>query len=162
MTRRRRLLRALVWTSAGAATVYLFDPDLGRTRRARFKDQVAGRLRRADRNVRGKARYVASTAEGKVQQATQSDATAPADDRTLVDKIRSEVLGHAPFENRSVIVDAVNGVVTLRGELPEASLVESLGRAVQDVPGVREVRNLVHLPGSPAPNKEDALQAPGQ
>ena len=158
MARRSRLTRALLWTSAGAAAAYFGDPDLGRSRRARTKDQVAAKLRRLDRKAQQKASYVASTAEGKVEQLTRSDSTPPPDDRTLVDKIKSEVLGREEFAPHDVVIDAVDGVVTLRGELPDSSLADALEKAVEKEPGVRAVRNLLHEPGAPAPNKQDALR----
>jgi hypothetical protein len=51
-------------------------------------------------------------------------------------------------------VDARDGIVTLRGEL-EASLAKKLEKAVREVSGVRDVENLLHEPGTPAPNKEE-------
>jgi hypothetical protein len=158
MTRLLRTARVLVWTSAGAALAYLWDPELGKSRRARVKDQLAARARRTGRDVARKARYVGSTVEGKLERVARAGGTPPADDRTLVDKVKSEVLGRTAFAGHQVLVEAADGVVTLRGEL-DRSLTNELEKAVRGVPGVREVTNLVHPPGEPAPNKEPSLTA---
>ncbi len=157
MAIRKRLTRTLFWTSAGAAAAYLYDPELGRSRRTRLQDQATARLRQVRRQAERKGRYVQSAAEGKAEQLTQSKPTAPPDDRTLVDKIRSEVLGHPPYREYKIVVDAVDGVVTLRGELPDASAATGIEGAVGAVPGVREVRNLLHPGDAPAPNKEESV-----
>lgn len=159
MALRKRFTRTLLWTSAGAAAAYLYDPQLGRGRRTRLKDQAAAQLRQVRRHAERKGRYIRSTAEGKASQLTESKPTAPPDDQTLLDKIKSEVFGQARFRDYPVVVDAVDGVVTVRGELPDDSSVDALRRAVEAVPGVREVRTLVHSEGAPAPNKEEALKA---
>jgi osmotically-inducible protein OsmY len=49
------------------------------------------------------------------------------------------------------VVDAVDGVVTLRGQVPAASMKDELERKARDVTGVRDVQNLLHLPGEDAP-----------
>lgn len=49
-----RFLRAI---ALGAAAQYLFDPQLGRTRRARLADQLAARGRRLRRIAGKKFRY---------------------------------------------------------------------------------------------------------
>ncbi len=82
---------------------------------------------------------------------------APDDDKTLVDKIKSEVLGGAEYAGHDVVVDAANGLVTLRGQVERPEQIDSLIAAVKAVPGVSQVENYLHLPGAPAPNKQDSL-----
>jgi hypothetical protein len=53
----RGKLRFLRAVAAGAAVQYLFDPQLGRTRRARLVDQIGARVRRFSRLVGKKLRY---------------------------------------------------------------------------------------------------------
>ncbi|WP_345611498.1 BON domain-containing protein [Pseudonocardia adelaidensis] len=74
------------------------------------------------------------------------------DDRTLVDRVRSEVFGRQPFHGLSVNIDAVDGVVTLRGQLGDQDAIRDLGVAVGKVAGVREVENMLHTPDTVAPN----------
>ena len=159
MARISRLAKPLFWGSAGAAVAYLSDPDRGRSRRAALKDQATARLRQSRQELDRRATYVRSTAQGKVEHLRRSEGTAPADDRALVDKVKSEVLGGAQFQGHQVLVEAADGVVTLRGEVADSSVIDALDKAVANVAGVREVCNLVHLPGEPAPNKREALNA---
>jgi osmotically-inducible protein OsmY len=140
--------RWLVTTVAtGAVVRYFMDPARGRSRR----DQVAGAVRRRTERLQGKASYVGDRARGLAHEAKGHDLP-PADDRTLVDKVRSEVLGREEFRSATVNVDAVDGVVSLRGQLDSADQIGELEQAVRKVTGVREVRNLVHTPGTPPPN----------
>jgi osmotically-inducible protein OsmY len=56
-------------------------------------------------------------------------------------------------------VYAENGVAYLRGAAPtDTSIIEIVDRTAA-VDGVREVRDQMHLPGQPAPNKRAARTA---
>jgi osmotically-inducible protein OsmY len=158
MALRKRLTRPLFWTSAGAAIAYLCDPQNGRGRRVRLNDQLRARLGDVRDEVERKARYVQSTAEGTVEALRHGGGT-PADDRALMDRIKSEVLGGSRFEGHQVVVEAVDGMVTIRGEVRDREQAEELVGAVRGVPGVRAVENLTHLPGEAPPNKEPSLEA---
>ena len=83
------------------------------------------------------------------------------DDRTLLDRVESELfLGHPEFKGR-VNLDCEYGQVCLRGELPSGAAMQELIDAVSQVDGVADVRSLLHVTGTPAPNKEAALRAGG-
>jgi len=58
-----------------------------------------------------------------------------------------------------VSLDVNDGVVELRGQLDDQAAIEELVLRVRAVPGVRSVVSLLHLPGQPAPNKQEALAA---
>ena len=49
-------------------------------------------------------------------------------------------------------MSVVNGIVELRGQVPDASQSEALELKTRMVSGVRDVRNLLHLPGETPPN----------
>jgi hypothetical protein len=49
--------------------------------------------------------------------------------------------------------------VTLRGEVPRHADTREIAHAVSQVAGVRDITNLLHTPGTVAPNKRDALRA---
>jgi len=51
-----------------------------------------------------------------------------------------------------VNVDAVDGVVTLRGQLDDQDAIRDVEAAVGKVKGVRRVENLLHTPRTVAPN----------
>ncbi|MFL5866962.1 MAG: BON domain-containing protein [Thermoleophilaceae bacterium] len=55
-------------------------------------------------------------------------------------------------ESGSLGVEATGGVVWLRGELERPDAITRAERAAADVEGVTEVRNLLHLPGTPPPS----------
>lgn len=136
---------------AGATVAYLFDPRSGRGRRAKAVDMSRARVRRTAEAFGRKGRYLGGRVEGITQTFNASgDHPRDTDDRTIVDRIRSELdLGDG------IVVDAADGVVTLRGEAAEAES-RSIERRVRYFPGVQDVRNLLHPAGEPAPNKLEA------
>lgn len=85
---------------------------------------------------------------GAVHHVTHPLPGLPVDDVTLVDKIKSEVLGRDPFAHWRITLDAVGGRVSLRGEIPDASQAATLEHEVRRVAGVVEVVNYLHVPGT--------------
>ena len=73
------------------------------------------------------------------------------DDVTLVRKVETEIFRSAEAPKGSVSVNAENGVVFLRGVVEEREWIDRLGADAGKVGGVKEVRNLLHLPGTEAP-----------
>ena len=53
----------------------------------------------------------------------------------------------------------VDGRLTLRGQLDSEEQIREVAAAAGEVPGVAEGIVLLHLPGTPAPNKAAALEA---
>jgi osmotically-inducible protein OsmY len=147
---------------AGAALTYLFDPDRGRGRRAKARDMMAARARRGARELDRTRRYAQGWAAGAAHRVTHPGVEQPAvDDRTLKARVESELFG-PDFPSGSVVVDVVDGVVSLRGELPTSDDIKRAERTVARLPGVEGVQSLLHLPGQPAPNVTDALEASTQ
>lgn len=143
----------------GAAIAYLFDPVSGRGRRTRLRDQGMSRTRTAIGNVEGRGRYYANVAEGRMtEMVTPGPDNRTPDDTTLTQRIRSEVFGSADVPKDRITLDVVNGVATLRGELDRQTQIDDVATRVSQVPGVRDVEVLIHLPGQVAPNKESALR----
>jgi BON domain len=155
--RRRRRLRFLGTALLGATVAYFFDPDRGRSRRARVVDQAQGRLRWARRRAVGRSHDVANRLAGWSHELV-AQPHPPTDDRELVQKVRSEVLGRSTFRELNVVVDAYDGMVHLRGSVPPDVAQELVG-AVAAVDTVRGIENLLHAPGEPAPNKAAAIEA---
>lgn len=158
--------RTVLAFSAGATIAYFLDPQLGRTRRTKTKDQVAGavrrRRRRIETQVEQKTDYLQDRAHGLKQEVARSPETqTPDNDRTLVDKVRSEVLGQEEFRPYTINVDAADGVVVLRGQMDRPEQIRALRDAVSRVPGVRLVENYLHLPGIPPPNEPGIPTAKG-
>ena len=73
------------------------------------------------------------------------------DDATLKDKVESELFRDEHEVKGSISVNAQEGVVQLRGELPSQNLIDVLVNRTQQIHGVREVESLLHLTGTEAP-----------
>lgn len=137
----------------GAALVYFLDPDQGARRRKMAIDRLGALARRGWRRAEGAGQYAMSEAEGAVQQAwhPQSSQEPPPDDITLARKVESEIFRPADAPKGDVNVNAVDGVVSLRGEVPDEETKRRLEEETRKIPGVVDVENLLHLPGEPAP-----------
>ncbi|MGD9573363.1 MAG: BON domain-containing protein [Thermoleophilia bacterium] len=70
------------------------------------------------------------------------------DDAIILARVESMVLGDPAVPKGDIVVDAVGGVVTLRGGVPE-EVREGLPGRVAGVPGVVRVESLLHAPGRP-------------
>jgi len=154
-------LRSFVRGAAlGAAAAYLFDPDQGNGRRARLRDQTAALMRRSRERADELSRHAGNVIEGRLHElGGMAVADRDTDDATVVDRIRSEVLGRRDVRAADVVVNVEDGVAQLRGEVPDAATMEGVVDETRTVAGVRDVENLMHLPGAPAPNKQAARSA---
>lgn len=148
MTRRRRdprwWLGAAMVVTASVGAAYYLDPQRGHRRRARL--------------VRG-ARYTLHTVQGRTMHLIAGEPPAPAEGRTLLDRVESEL-----FEDRSVPhgrfnLEVEGTTAVLRGQLDTPEQMRRLESAVARVPGVTGVRSFLHAPGTAAPNKAAALAA---
>ncbi len=149
--RKVALLGGAVWTVA-----YYFDPRLGRTRRAQLQSRLGGIFRRSARKAAQKADYARGQAEGLRHIATPG--SPPPSDEALTAKVESEVLSRWQFPKGSINVNTVDGVVELRGQCDTPEQIDELESRVRKVTGVVDVHNFLHLPNTPAPNKEEALR----
>jgi hypothetical protein len=77
------------------------------------------------------------------------------DDVTLARKVETEIFRGADAPKATVDVNAVDGVVWLRGEVKHPEDIRRLERQVRTIPEVRDVENLLHLPRTPAPTRAD-------
>lgn len=154
----------LASAAAGAAAAYLLDPAAGRGRRARLADRARGLPRRGARRTEALARKKVERARDRAtglahELARDEEDLVPENEPTLVDKIRSEILGQERWQPHTINVDAAAGDVALRGQLDRPDQIEELVRRVREVPGVESVANYLHLPGTPPPNVEEARRA---
>lgn len=152
-----------IGAAAGATVYHFLDPERGHLRRAQTTDQVAARARERARDLRQRIDYRAGEVKGAVAETVgRFRQYEPPNDQTLKHKVESEVFGSGRFPKGSILVDAHEGVVALRGETENPEQRESLVEAVRAVEGVREVEDLLHLPGQPAPTVEPAREAGSQ
>jgi osmotically-inducible protein OsmY len=138
--------------ATGAAALFFLDPVTGRRRRRTTTDRAAGTARRSWRRGGRAGRAVAAEAHG-VSQKLQHMREEPKDydDATLAHKVETVIFRDADVPKGQIDVNAQDGVVQLRGEVPSTEMLDALVAKARDVQGVREVESLLHLPGAPAP-----------
>jgi len=146
LPRRGTSTRVSVLTGAiaGAAAAYFFDPERGRAR-----------LRSSWRTVNELSTRTTSSAAAFPQRMVplRSTRPRPADDLTLRDRVESEVFRNPDLPKGQINLEVESGVVTIRGQVDSAFQIANVEKAVLKVPGVAGVENLLHVDGTPAPNK---------
>jgi hypothetical protein len=153
--RRKRFLWLAAGGAAGAALTALFDPVRGKARRARVRDQTAAFFRRGGRRVDRFGRKVGSNFQGFRERQTygrRGEYVAP-NDETLEQKVESEVFGRADVPKGSIVLNAEDGVIVLRGQVETPDQIDHVESLVRKVDGVIDVQNLLHVKGNPPPNK---------
>jgi osmotically-inducible protein OsmY len=141
--------RLALFTAAGAALAYFFDPQSGRRRRHVTADRAAASVRHLGKRARRLAhRVTADLRAARIKAEHREEEPKPQpNDATLVQKVESEVFRDHSIPKGRINVNAENGVVVLRGQVESPDLVQHLESAVRDVHGVRDVRNLLHVAG---------------
>jgi hypothetical protein len=163
MPRRSSPTRVSILTGAavGAAAAYFFDPERGRTRRALFADWAGSQTRRGWRALNQLSARTSNSAAAFPQRMVQlrSMRPRPADDLTLRDRVESEVFRNPDLPKDRINLDVQTGVVTIRGQVENAYQIANVEKAVLKVPGVAGVENLLHVDGTPAPNKAESRKS---
>ena len=148
----RFLAMGALGAAIGAVATFLMDPQRGRARRAQLLDRGAAWLRDAGERIDRGTRQVTSTVEGKMSALRNGGATeAMPNDASLAMKVESELFRDPDVPKGDININVEQGVVVLRGEVPDPAISERLERGARAIPGVWEVENLLHLPGEPAP-----------
>jgi hypothetical protein len=113
-------------------------------------------------------RYAANTAKGRIE-ALRNSATGPKagmSDETITRKVESELFRDPEIPKGHIVVNTVEGVVQLRGEVKRPAVVKAIEVRVRAVPEVRDVENLLHLPKTPAnaskPRRSQASRSGGR
>jgi osmotically-inducible protein OsmY len=140
---------------AGGALAYFFDPERGRARRTVARERALAFLRRRERRLARASRGAGADASGHEQEPGRlhEEPTPRPGDRTLAEKVETEIFRDPTLPKGQIDVHAEQGVVYLHGEVQSRDLVEELERATRRVQGVVDVHNLLHLPGEPAPGR---------
>jgi osmotically-inducible protein OsmY len=73
------------------------------------------------------------------------------DDATLKDKVESELFRDEHEVKGAINVNAQEGIVQLRGQVPSQDLIDALVERTSKIHGVKDVENLLHTPGTEAP-----------
>ena len=146
-------LRKLVGLGITAAMTYFLDSEKGAARRADAMQRINSLLRHGKETTEAKAGAAASQAQGLVERVIHHrEAQAPVeDDATLARKVETEIFRDGDVPKGDIVVNAERGRVVLRGEVPSEDMGARLESAARKIPGVSDVENLLHTPGTPAP-----------
>jgi hypothetical protein len=138
--------------AAGAALEFFRDPRSGKRRRHLLRDRTRAAFRRRARTVERRAHYEAGKMVGAAHAITHHEHAVPElDDVSLVRKVESELFRDRTIPKGPISINADRGIVVLRGQLEDAQQIQRIEREVRGVAGVRDVENLLHPPGVPAP-----------
>jgi len=147
---------------AGAGLAYIFDPERGRSRRARTRDRMAGEVRHTGHRMARNLRAMRAQSVGlsrRAWHAVRPHGAGYVDDVTLAHRVESELYRADHHAKGAINVSAFEGSVVLRGALRRPDEIHEIESKVKKVPGVRRVESLLHLEGTPAPSKAEALDA---
>jgi osmotically-inducible protein OsmY len=138
--------------AARAVIEFLFDPRSGRRRRHLLQDRTRAALRNRARRVERHARYESGKLHGVAHSIShRTEQAREFDDIGLVQKVESELFRDRSIPKGQISINADRSIVVLRGELGDPVQIERIEQAVRRITGVREVENLLHLPGVAAP-----------
>jgi gas vesicle protein len=140
MSEKRGLSKFLFGGVLGTLGALFFDPQQGRRRRKELVDRSAALFRRT------------GTRSPQVQHLKEEPKDF--DDVTLARKVETEIFRDAYVPKGQIDVNVQEGVVQLRGEVPDPDMLNGLVEKTRNVVGVRDVESLLHLPGTPAPMHE--------
>lgn len=150
-TKRAAMLGVASGAALGAAFEYFLDPSSGRRRRRVSVDRTARIARRTWRRGARLARAAGRRGAGLAKRLRHRDEPRELDDATLAHKVETVLFRSPDVRKGQINVNAQRGVVQLRGELPSTELIDELVARTREVQGVRDVENLLHVPGTRAP-----------
>lgn len=120
--------KLLTLAGLGAALTYFFDPQSGARRRAMARDRALAFVQRA-------------------KQLKAKEKVADPNDATLARKVETEIFRDPDVPKARIDVNAEDGVVILRGEVENETLIKDLEERTRSVQGVKGVENLLHVSG---------------
>ena len=128
----------LTGIGVGAGMAYLFDPAMGRRRRAGVRDTVVRAAHKSGDALDAASRDLANRTRGLVAISASRGAREDSDE-IVVERIRAK-LGRYVSHPRAIHVEAHEGIVTVSGPiLTDAA--EGFLAAIEGLRGVREVRD---------------------
>jgi hypothetical protein len=138
-----RVLTLAAGIGVGAGLMYLLDPQVGRRRRARVRDQAQHFWNEAQEGWDVLGEDVRNRATGWVADARSRWTPRDVDDRVLCERVRSH-LGRVVSHPRAIEVTARDGLVTLSGPILVGEVGQLL-RCVRAVPGVKDVEDRLQI-----------------
>jgi hypothetical protein len=161
-----RMMSGVASLGAGAAAMYLLDPDRGARRRALIRDKIVRGAHKSSDGLSAASRDLANRTSGAVAEARGWISEQEIPDRTVEARVRS-ALGRYSSHPRAIEASASNGRVTLRG-LTLSHEADQVVRGIEGVRGVMEVvdelerhdsaENIPALQGGTPPGQEGWLQ----
>jgi osmotically-inducible protein OsmY len=79
-------------------------------------------------------------------------------DEEIRDRVASEILGYPDVPKGQLNINVEGGIVVIRGQVDSQQTIDNIVDLVRAIPDVRDVTSYMHLPGTPAPNKESVLE----
>ena len=131
---------------------YFLDPERGRGRRDEVARRLGGVGLEANRIAQRTTILATDKASGIKSRVLSRAGDADTDDLTILDRVESEVFRDPAIPKGDINVMVVEGRAVLRGQVAEPQI-GAIEAAVRRVVGVKDVENLLHVPGTPAPNK---------
>jgi hypothetical protein len=146
------MFKMLLAGVTGAGLMYFLDPDRGRRRRHLARDRVTATFRRTSRRTERLGRAAGADAYGVAQKAVHAmdEERMPPNDATLARKVETQLFADPDLPKGRININAEHGVVVLRGELDRPEEIDAVETAARKVSGVLDVKNLLHLTGTPA------------
>ena len=124
-----------------------------------FVAGAAGAIAWLSKNQETAKRYVdryagqAKGMAGSVPGVGREPADQRLNDPALAAKVESEVFRDQQIPKDKLSLNAEDGVVYLRGEVPDQDTMDELVARARKVDGIKGVENLTHLPSEAAPTK---------
>ncbi len=148
-----RLPTFLLGAAAGAVAAHFLDPDRGADRRSAVAGKTTSAARSGASAAESQARHAAAKAKGAASTVTPSGTRLEdADDVTLARKVETEIFRAPDAPKGAVSVDVQAGIAHLRGEVPDREWADRMASEARKVEGIKGVENLLHEPGTPAPD----------
>jgi hypothetical protein len=153
-------IRTLVIAGTGAAAaVYLFEPHGGTVRREHIRASMRPHTRRriapveptsppTSETTREETITPSAPAPSPDEPKSVTNSSTSVDDAAIVRSVRRKLQERHDLGTEDLVVDVVNGVVYLSGDLHDNQTFGEVVDLTTDVPGVRRVQSLLHLPHS--------------
>ena len=152
MSEKRGLRKFVFGGVLGTLGALFFDPRQGRRRRKELVDRAGALFRRTGDRAERAGRGVGARVYGMSQQVQHlKEEPKDYDDATLARKVETGIFRDADVPKGQIDVNVQEGVVQLRGEVPNPDMLDELVEKTRSVQGVRDVESLLHLPGTKAP-----------
>ena len=157
----RRELVLLSGVGAGAALMYMLDPDRGARRRALVRDKAVSLANKTPDAVNATARDLSNRARGLVSEASTMFRGDEASDEVIVQRVCA-AMGRVVSHPHAIRVESNEGRVSLSGNIL-ADEVDDFLSCAGSVRGVREVDNrlTVHEEADGVPDLQGGRTRPG-